>query len=96
MIFTLGFRSNYDDGIKKYGAEFQKMGKCADFQGKPYAGGSVWRSRKEVNDYLETNQPRLAKYAAYGVLADWNADTEQLPGEPFRRLLKDAQIVGLD
>ena len=31
-----------------------------------------------------------------GVLADLDTDTEQVPGEPFRRLLRTSRIVRLE
>lgn len=94
MIFTVGHRESYEKGIDEMGADFQKLGKRDDFQGSPYLGGSVWKSEKEAERYLAVRQ--LASYAVYGILADWETETEQLPDEPYRRLLVDAQIVALN
>jgi len=93
MIFTIGYRENYDAGLAELGAAFRKMGKRDVFRGSQYRGGSVWKTREEAQAHLDANQHRLAGYSVYGVMASWDVDTEQLPGEPFRRLLVDAQIV---
>lgn len=95
MIFTIGYKPNYDDGIVKHGDDFKKMGARDDFKGQPYPGGSVWESAAEAEAYLAANQPRLEPYAVYGVIASWEADTTQVEGEPFRRLMKDSMIVSV-
>lgn len=88
MIFTIGHKKSYDAGLQNNGDKFKKLGQQAD-----YLGGSVWKTKKEVVSYLQNNQPRLAKYDVYGVLADFEKDTIQIPTEPFRKLLKTSQIV---
>lgn len=90
MIYTIGYGPNYDLNIGK--KSFQKLGKGIA-RGKPYAGGSVWPSREIAMEYLEKNQPRLENYKVYGVDADWELDTEQLPNEPFRRLIKTSLLI---
>jgi hypothetical protein len=93
MIYTVGDRAEYNPRLEDFlevGTDFHKLGKGVH-GGKPYAGGSVWQTATEAQDYL--NRESLSSYSVYGILADWDIDTEQLAGEPFRRLLRDAQIV---
>lgn len=93
MIFTYGYTANYERGIDESGQDFKKMGKCIH-KGQPYGGGGVWRIADEARDYIRMEG--LTEFSAYAVIADWETDTEQLPGEPYRRLLRDAQIVRID
>jgi len=95
MIYTLGHKLSYDIGIKSRGSDFKKLGVRANHRGHPYPGGSVWQTEQEVRKYIERNQSRLKLYDVYGILADWEHDTEQVAGEPFRRLLVDSTIVAL-
>jgi hypothetical protein len=96
IIYTAGHEKNYMEGYdnaKKQGRPFLKLGKC-DLEGEPYGGGSVWQTEQEVRAYLKAQN--LVTMAPFGLIASWEDDTEQLPGEPFRRLLRDAVIVPLD
>ena len=97
MIFTIGHTESYDAGLlqeAEQGFPFKKLGKTVLATGEPYAGGSVWRTHEDAVAYLMAQAPDIVEnYSVYGLLADWNTDTEQLDGEPFRRLLKNAQIV---
>jgi hypothetical protein len=93
-IYTIGFRPNYSRYLAhadNSGVPCKKVGKGTDRMGAPYAGGSVWSSAGEALAHLQRRN--LVNYSIYEVDADWDADTEQLPGEPFRRLLRDAVIV---
>ena len=92
MIFTVGRRSIYDQGLE-HGPDFKKLGRCELQYG--YEGGSVWRTKQEAESYLERemDRGRLFDYGVYGVLADWDTETMQLGDEPFRRLLETRQIV---
>lgn len=90
MIFTYGRTKNYERGIDELGSGFKKLGKCI-LEGAPYGGGGVWKTAEEAREYLR--REGLSDFSVYAVMAGWEADTEQLPGEPYRRLLRDAQIV---
>lgn len=93
MIYTVGHTVSYEQGLAELGPLFMKLGKRADHHGKPYGGGSVWRHETEAQAYLAANADSLSTYSVYGVIAEWEADTEQLSDEPFRRLVRDAQLV---
>lgn len=97
MIYTLGKKAAYDfhfAAAKRHGVQLHKKGRTEN-----YFGGSVWRTREEVEAYIAENQPRLAGYVAYGVEADWHDDTAQHLisfVEPFHDLLRDAPMVELE
>lgn len=93
MIFTMGHKESYDSGIAMHGAAFLKLGKTDDYKGAPYPGGAAFKTYADAQAYASAYHPT---WAVYGVLADWDKDTEQLPGEPYRRLLRTAQIVHAD
>jgi hypothetical protein len=59
-----------------------------------YEGGSVWQAAEDARAFIIRNNLEASR-AVYGVLADWETDTLQVPREPFRRLVKTSQIVRL-
>jgi len=90
VVFTVGDRESYERGIDELGEAFKKMGKCM-LEGAPFEGGSVWQTRVDAVEYLAKR--KSLTHEVYELDANWDADTEQLPGEPFRRLLRDARIT---
>lgn len=90
MIYTIGYKPTYEEGFELYGKDFKKLGIDITRQ---YLGGSVWRTKAQVQKYLDRNMPRLWEYGIYGVKADWKSDTWQVYGEPFRRLIKTSLII---
>ncbi|SCM79820.1 conserved hypothetical protein [uncultured Pleomorphomonas sp.] len=93
MIYTIGHRESYRRGLAEMQSTFFKLGK-GEYKGEPYAGGAAFSSWDDAATYL-VSTGHQDDYSVYGLMADWEADTEQLEGEPFRRLLRDAQIVSL-
>lgn len=93
MIYTIGHKPSYDQGLLELGTEFKKIGYRKEHQGKQYLGGSVWRYARCAFDYLQANQPRLSEYGVYSIDASWTSSTRQISGDPFRRLIKDSPIV---
>jgi hypothetical protein len=79
MIFTLGNFQSYE----KY---FQE-------QGTPQKGigGSVWLTYDEAHAARQGN----FKYQIYGVLADWEKDTEPSKEGDWHDLLVNADLVRL-
>lgn len=59
-----------------------------------YAGGWVWARAEEAERFIAANG-LFATHAVYGLRADWDADTRQIAGEPYRRLMRDAEVVCL-
>ena len=94
MIYTIGHTETYERGFREQGADFKKRGMTPGL----YDGGSVWKHRYEAQSYLDLlgvihNRP-ATEYSVYGVMAPWN-HTMHVEGEPFNRLLPDAQLVRL-
>lgn len=86
MIYCVGWKASYDEGIAAHGRDFRKSGRGPD-----YPGGSVWATRAEAEQYAAT----VPGYAAYGVEADWDADTVPSEEGHWHDLLADAVIVPL-
>lgn len=91
MLFTVGHAESYERGLTEEGV-LNKLGKGLDHQGRPYGGGCVFESQDSATQYLE-NQ-KLAGYKVYGLETTLD-NTEQLEGEPYRRLLTNARIIRL-
>jgi hypothetical protein len=92
MIYTIGLRDRYEmafDLIKP----FNKNGRGVGMNGVPYDGGWVWKTEAEARAFIADNG--LFDREVYGVLADWETGTEQKKGEPYRRLLRDSEMVRL-
>lgn len=91
MIYTVGLRRTYEEYLK-FCSSPCKLGQCMEGNER-YPGGSVWQTRKEAQDYLErTKQP---DFAVYGVLADWDTQTEPSENE-WNNLLVTSPLVSLD
>lgn len=93
MIFTIGYTEAYEEGFSRASDDnpLLKKGRCDG-----YNGGSVWETYDEVKRYLKDNSDRLIGYSVYGVLADWETETEERNDRPFRDLLVDAELMRLD
>lgn len=87
MIYTVGLTGKYD--AKLAAGRLFKYGK------KPgYGGGWVFRTEEDARRYLERR--KSTDRSVYGVLADWDADTEVVPGELYRHLLRASEVVRID
>lgn len=87
MIYTVGLVTEYEPRLSAGNAT--KKGRTDS-----YDGGMVWRTAGEAQTYLLINDTTGAR-AVYGVEADWEDDTVQNPGEPYRRLTRDAPLIRL-
>jgi hypothetical protein len=67
------------------------MGKRDNYNDKYYPGGCVFKTWDDAKDYLDKN--KLNNYSIFGVLADWENDTETNIDEEYHNLLKDSQLV---
>lgn len=94
MIYTLGVKEVYDRYISEDPMPM-KLGRRDDWNGKPYHGGSVWKTFEDAKTYL-ANTCESEKFNVYGVMAD--LDSETVPNESGRwnDLLVDAVLVKLD
>lgn len=85
MIYTIGHTKNYLQYFKEHlllNFPFQKKGREAD-----YPGGSVWRTKEEAQQHCPPN------YSVFGVLADWDTQTEPSKEGSWHNLLVDADLV---
>ncbi|ADZ70097.1 hypothetical protein [Polymorphum gilvum] len=89
MIYAVGHRDTYETALDR--SQVMKMGKREVFKGVPYAGCAVWRTAAEAREYLL--RTGYDTYEVYGVVASWELHTEQIDGEPFRRLLHDCLLL---
>lgn len=64
------------------------------YQGKPYAGGSCFKTKEAAREYLDANL--LNTYSVYGLDADWETDTEWDGKSEYRNLLRDATLLKID
>lgn len=90
MIYAIGRKDIYEEGLARAKIEnypFMKAGKT-----KTYPGGSVWKTRKEAQTYLDNNDKKN-QYNVYGILADWKDTVNS--GNHWNDLLIDAEIVKL-
>jgi hypothetical protein len=101
MIYTIGLRERYEQAFRIMaplnkagrGVPVKKLGKGIDRNGRPYDGGWVWKSEADARAFIA--EKGYFDREVYGVLADWETGTEQKEGEPFRRLLRDSEMVQL-
>jgi hypothetical protein len=88
MIYTIGHTESYTQYFKEQGTP-QKLGRTKNYNGEYYSGGSVWKTKEEA----EKNCP--SGYSVYGVLADWEKDTEKNETENYHDLLVTSDLVQL-
>jgi hypothetical protein len=101
MIYTIGRRDRYEPAFalmerlnrEGRGVPINKSGKGMARDGRPYEGGWVWPSEASARAFIDANG--FSDRDVYGVLADWETGTEQREGEPYRRLLRDSEMVRL-
>lgn len=84
MIYTIGNTESYERAFTEHG-RVEKMGRH-----EGYPGGCVWKTRTEAEAHCPEG------YSVYGVLADWEEDTEPNPDQPWHDLLVDAPLVQLE
>ena len=87
MIYTIGIRLKYERAFAA--GPVVKLGMSGD-----YGGGFVFATADEARKFLEA-KGLTGTHIVMGVEADWNRDTKAEPGEPYRRLVRDATVVRL-
>lgn len=92
MIYTVGSRESDAQAFREMPQLF-KQGK-GQREGQPYDGGAVFETKSDARAFLRS-QNLSETHEVYGVIADWESDTKQFEGEPFRRLKRDAEMVDL-
>ncbi len=89
MIYCVGQRLVYERAFST-----QPMVVKEGRRGDNYPGGWVFRTPADAQAFL-AQKGLTFTHAVYGVVADWETGTEQLDGEPYRRLIKASQVVRL-
>lgn len=96
MIYTIGHRESYEQGFREQPTgKFAKLGAGTLADGEDYAGGIVFKTREEAQEYIDSRKSLCYTYDVYGVEADWDEDTDNVIGEYGRRLLKTSRLVWL-
>lgn len=93
MIFTVGRTSIYEPYLRD-DPTAAKLGRGIDHNGNYYPGGSVWRTHQAVQTYLDATDQNK-EFSIYGVVADWETETEPEPGQEWHRLLVTSKLVKL-
>ena len=93
MIYTVGSREHYLKAFRDHGGRLLKVGE-GQYQGGPYNGGGVWETESDARAFLRS-QNLSEIFEVFGVIADWESDTKNFEGEPFRRLTRNAEMVDL-
>jgi hypothetical protein len=83
MIYTIGHRESYTRYFQEQERPL-KLGRTYD-----YSGGSVWKTEEEARE----NCPDV--YEVYGVMADWETDTEPSKEGGWHDLLINAELIQL-
>jgi hypothetical protein len=89
MIYTIGHTESYLKGFaqaEEKGIPLMKKGRTKD-----YSGGSVWKTYEEAEAHAIVRGP----YSVWGVMADWETETEVRTDVDWNDLLVDAELVKL-
>lgn len=91
MIYTIGHTKNYLEAFET-DPNLKKLGQTDD-----YPGGSVWKTRKEAENFLSRDSVYNYDkgYSVFGVLADWETQTEENDEEEYNNLLVTSKLVKL-
>ena len=84
MIYTIGHQKSYELYFEEQGTP-RKLGRTKD-----YGGGSCWQTKDEAQKHCPEG------YSVYGVMADWDRDTEpNREGGSWHDLLVTSDLVKL-
>ncbi len=92
MIYAVGIRLKYERAFAA--GPVTKLGKGTDASGNPYPGGFVFLTVADAARFL-AERGLEGTHMIVGVRADWDRDTEEAAGQPYRRLVRDAEAVKL-
>lgn len=87
MLFTVGLIARYEPQLDRGAAV--KLGRA-----EGYEGGWVWATAEAAQAFLVAERS-VSIRRVYGVLADWEKDTQAVEGKPYRVLLRNAEVVRL-
>jgi len=86
MIYTIGNTESYMRLFATHDRP-RKTGRNDD-----YPGGSVWQTREEAQAHADSRPG----YSVFGVLADWDFNTEPSAMGDWNDLLVNAELVVLE
>jgi hypothetical protein len=91
MIYTVGSKRAYFRSLLKNG-KVMKTGRK-----RGYAGGCVFRTREDAQRHIDELELQGYKgFMVFGLLADWDTDTQTSTQHWWRDLLKDAEVIVLE
>ncbi len=91
MIYTVGSKKAYFRSLLKNG----KVTKTGRKRG--YAGGCVFPTREDAQRHIDELELQGYKdFMVFGLLADWQKDTQASSQHWWHDLLKDAEVVVLE
>jgi len=86
MIYTVGHEESYTRYFEEQGRPL-KLGKGGE---ENYPGGAVWKTEIAARNHCPDG------YQVYGVMADWETDTEPSQDGDWHNLLFNSELVQLD
>ncbi len=91
MIYTVGSKRAYFRSLLKDG-KVMKSGRK-----RGYAGGCAFRNREDAQRHIDELEFQGYKgFLVFGLLADWEKDTQASTQHWWHDLLKDAEVVVLE
>jgi hypothetical protein len=91
MIYTVGSKKAYLRSLVKNGKVI-KTGRC-----RGYAGGCAFRTREDAERHLDELEVQGYKgYMVFGLLANWDKDTQESSDHWWHDLLVAAEVVVLE
>ncbi len=91
MIYTVGSKRAYFRSLLKNG-KVMKSGRK-----RGYAGGGVFLTREDAQRHIDELELQGYKdFMVFGLLADWQKDTQVSSQHWWHDLLKDAEVVVLE
>jgi hypothetical protein len=91
MIYTVGSKKAYFRSLLKNGT-VTKSGRK-----RGYAGGCVFRTREDARRHIDELELQGYKgFMVFGVLADWETETQASSQHWWHDLLVDAEVVVLE
>jgi hypothetical protein len=91
MIYTVGSKRAYFRSLLKNG-KVMKSGRK-----RGYAGGCVFLTREDAQRHIdELELQGYKEFMVFGLLADWQKDTQASSQHWWHDLLKDAEVIVLE
>lgn len=92
MIYTIGIRMKYERAFAA--GPVVKRGRGKNPDGTLYPGGFAFATAEDAKRFLAA-KGLTGTHMVMGVNADWDRDTAAHDNEPYRRLIRAAELVKL-